>query len=162
MRFAEAATRVAKHNPALSTTTTNAINPRVVSYGDAKHNGCRSQQQQQSRNNGYKARLWHPGQGPQGAKNGNFQSKNSALAKTPQRANGHNKQIRRAGNCFNCGKPGHYARECLSAPKQNGPQQNGQRNNNGNKNKQYAHKVSAIAEDNDAVVDEDTEEVAVG
>ena len=32
---------------------------------------------------------------------------------------------------------------------------------NGNKNKQFAHKVSAIAEDNDAVVDEDTEDLAV-
>ena len=30
------------------------------------------------------------------------------------------------------------------------------------KNKQFAHKVSAIAENNDAVVDEDTEEWAVG
>ena len=63
---------------------------------------------------------------------------------------------------MDCGKPGHYARECRSASKQNGPQQNGQRNNNGNKNKQYAHKVSAIAEDNDAIVDEDTEKEAVG
>ena len=48
-RFAEAATRVAKHNPASFTTTTNAINPRGVSYGDAKHSGGRNQQQQQPR-----------------------------------------------------------------------------------------------------------------
>ena len=40
--------------------------------------------------------------------------------------------------------------------------QNDQLNNNGNTNKQYAHKVSAIAGDNHAVVDEDTEEGAVG
>ena len=31
-RFAEAATRVAKHNPASSTTTTNAIYPRCIRY----------------------------------------------------------------------------------------------------------------------------------
>ena len=55
-RFAEAATRVAKHNHASSTTTTNAINPRGVSYGDAKHSGGRNQQQQQARNTGYKSR----------------------------------------------------------------------------------------------------------
>ena len=79
----------------------------------------------------------------------------------PQRAGNQNDQARRAGNCYNCGKPGHYTRECRSAPKQNKPQQNGPRNNNGNKNKQYAHKVSAIAEDNDAAVDENTEEWAV-
>ena len=87
--------------------------------------------------------------------------KNSAFAKTPQFAGGQHKQARRAGNCFNCVKPGHYAREFRSAPKQNGPQQNGQSNKNGHKHKQYAHKVSAIAEDNDAGVDEDTEEGAV-
>ena len=34
--------------------------------------------------------------------------------------------------------------------------------NNSNKTKQYAHKVLAIEEDNYAVVDEDTEEMAVG
>ena len=59
---AEAATRVAKHNPASSTTTTKAIKPRGVSYGDAKHSGDRNQQQQQPRNNGYKCRQWQPGQ----------------------------------------------------------------------------------------------------
>ena len=91
---------------------------------------------------------------------GIFNNKNSAFAKTPHYAGGQNIQARRAGNCFNCGKTGNYARECRSAPNQSGPQQNGQRNNN--KNKQYAHKLSAIAEDNDAVVDEDTEEGAVG
>ena len=135
-RVAKAATRVAKHNPASSTTTTNAINPRGVSYGDAKHSGGRNQQQQHPRNNGYKGRQWQPGQRPQGAHHGNFRSKNSAFAKTPQLAGGQNKETRSAGNCFNCGKPGHYARECHSAPKQNVPQQYGQRNNNGNKTKQ--------------------------
>ena len=152
---------MAKHNLASSTTTNNAINPRGVSYGDAKHSGGRNQQQQQPRNNGFKGRQ-QPGQGSQGAQYGNFQSKSSAFAKTPQRAGGQNKESRRAGNCVNCGKHGHYARECRSAPKQNGPLQNGKLNNNGNKNKQYAHKVSEIAEDNDAVVAEDTEEGAVG
>ena len=108
-----------------------------------------------------KGRQWQPGQGPQIAQNGNFLSKYSAFARTPQRGNAQNKQVRRAGNCYNCGKPGYYARECCSAPKQNGPQPNGSRNN-GNKIKQFAHKVSAIAEDNDAVVDEATEEGTIG
>ena len=63
-RFAEAETRVAKHNFASSTTTTNAINPRGVSYGDAKYIGSRNQQQQQRQNNGGKGRQWQPGQGP--------------------------------------------------------------------------------------------------
>ena len=88
--------------------------------------------------------------------------KNSVFAKTHQRAGGKNKQTCRSVNWFNCGKPGHYARMYLSAPKQNGPQQNGKRNINYNKTKQYAHKVSAIEDDNDEVVDEDTKEKAVG
>ena len=61
-RFAKAATLVAKHKPALPITTTNAINPRGVSYGYAKHsNGC-NQQQQKPRNNNYKRLQWQPGQ----------------------------------------------------------------------------------------------------
>ena len=44
-RVAEATTRVAKQNPASSTTTTNATNPRGVSYRDANHSGIRNQQQ---------------------------------------------------------------------------------------------------------------------
>ena len=50
-RFAEAATRVTTHRSESSTTTTNAIHPRGVSYGDAKHKGGRNQHQQQQRNN---------------------------------------------------------------------------------------------------------------
>ena len=39
---------------------------------------------------------------------------------------------------------------------------NGQRNNNANKSKQYAHKVSTLAEEKHAVDYEDTEEGVVG
>ena len=169
-RFSEAATRVAKHTPASSTTTTNAINPRGVSYGDHRHYGGRNHPQQTPRNNGVKNAPWQFGRGggPQN-NHGGFPSKNSAFSKVPQRGNGQNTQGRRAGNCFNCGKQGHYARECRSArATDRAPQQNGPRNNYNNnyknnfRNKQFTHKVSAIAEDNDAVVDEDTEEGAVG
>ena len=61
-RFAEAAIRVAKHNPAPSTITTNSINLRGDNYGGAKHIGGRNQQPQQQRNNGGNGRWWQPGQ----------------------------------------------------------------------------------------------------
>ena len=91
----------------------------------------------------------------------NFPSTNSGFAHSPQRGGGQSKQVRRSGISDNCGKPGHYARECRSAHKQNGAQQNDPPNNNGNKTKQFDHKVLAIAEDNNAVVNENTEEEAV-
>ena len=71
-RFAEAATRMAEHSPASSTTIIKAINPRGVSYSDAKHSGDRNQQHYQPRHNSGKSRLWQPGEGTRGAQNGHF------------------------------------------------------------------------------------------
>ena len=131
-RFAESATRVTKQNTASSTTTINAINPRGVGYEDAKHSGGCNLQQQQPQNNNGKGHQWQLGQGPQGAQRGNFRSKHSAFAKTPQHASNQNKPARRARNCYNSGTPGHYARECRSKPKQNGP-----RNYSGNQTSNF-------------------------
>lgn len=161
-RFVEDATRVFMHNHASSTTTTNPINLRRLSYKDAKHSGGLNQQQIQPRNNGYKGRQWHPGQGPQYALNNTFKSKISALAKTFQSTSGQNKQARHAENGYNCGKLGYCAQTCRSSHKQNEPQQNGHRNNNGNKKNQYANKVSAITENKYASFDKETKEGVVG
>ena len=59
-RFAEAATRVAKHISASSTSTTNAIDPPGVSYRNNRHNGGRNHQQQPSRDYGVKAARGSP------------------------------------------------------------------------------------------------------
>lgn len=109
-----------------------------------------------------KSHQWQPEQWSQGGQIGNIQSNRSAFAKTPHRAGNQNNQVRRAGNYLNRDKPGHFARECHSAFKQNIPQQKGTRNNNGNKNMQFAHKVTAIAKENDALFNENIEEGAVG
>ena len=71
-RFAESATRVAMHSSAPSTTTINAINSSGVSYGNARQNGGRNQQQQLPQNNGSNGCQWMPGQVTQGANGRNL------------------------------------------------------------------------------------------